>query len=265
MISIVIPTYNEADVIEQTLTRAAAALAKTGECFELIVVDDSSPDGTADISEALASKLPVRVLRRPGRHGLATAVTAGWQAAQGDVLGVMDGDLQHPPEVLAGLVQALKRDSIDLVIASRYVNGGGTTDWSWLRVIISWGATRLARLALPGVLAGIADPMSGMFLVRADALRGVLLDPVGYKILLEVLAKARYTTVVEIPYVFTRRPVGSSKLGIRQYWEYLRHVARLAGSGYRPVRAESLPANLRPTFISSATEKYIGGGRQIAP
>src|SRR5881398_547231 len=114
MISIAIPTYNEAAVIEQTLRRASQSLGSSGEPFELIVVDDSSTDGTAELAEALAPELPVRVLRRPGRLGLATAVVDAWRLARGDLLGVMDADLQHPPEVLRDLARALREPSVDL-------------------------------------------------------------------------------------------------------------------------------------------------------
>ncbi len=230
MISVVIPTYNEGEVIQETLRRASGALKSSGEEFELIVVDDASADGTAERAEALAGELPVRVLRRNGRLGLATAVMAGWSLARGDVLGVMDADLQHPPEVLGDLAQALRRRSADLAVATRYTAGGGTSRWGPARRFISWGATHLADLALPWSLGVLKDPMSGMFFVRASALRGVSLDPIGYKILLEVLAKARYREVVEVPYVFTERSRGSSKLGAKQYLEFLAHLLRLARS-----------------------------------
>lgn len=230
MISVVIPTYNEAAVIEETLRRAAAALRTAGEEFELIVVDDASADGTPELAEALSRELPVRVLRRPGRLGLATAVLDGWARARGDVLGVMDADLQHPPEVLGSLVGALRSSGAELAMASRYAAGGGTSEWSWIRHFMSWGATHLAASVLPLTLAGVSDPMSGMFLVRASALQGVQLNPLGYKVLLEVLAKGRYRNFVEVPYVFEQRGRGSSKLGPRQYAEYLFHLARLARS-----------------------------------
>ena len=230
MISVVIPTYNEAAVIEETLRRAAQALASSGEAFELIVVDDSSTDGTAELVERLAPEQPVRVLRRPGRLGLATAVVDGWNLARGDLLGVMDADLQHPPEVLAGLVRALREPSADVAIASRYRAGGGTSDWSWSRRLMSKLATHIASTVLPWTLGNVTDPMSGMFALRAAALDGVKLDPTGYKILVEVLAKARSRAVVEVPYVFDRRGGGSSKLGGRQSLEYLVHLVRLAGA-----------------------------------
>ena len=230
MISVVIPTYNEAAVIEETLRRAAASLRRPGQDFELIVVDDSSGDGTAELAESLSDELPVRVLRRPGRLGLATAVIDGWNVARGDVLGVMDADLQHPPEVLSSLAEAIREDDVDIVVASRYIAGGGTSQWSWLRRFMSKGATHLAACVLPLTLADVSDPMSGMFFVRASAISGVRLNPLGYKILLEVLAKARRRAYVEVPYVFEQRGRGSSKLGARQYLEFLLHLARLAGS-----------------------------------
>src|SRR5271157_1340795 len=134
MISIVLPTYNEARSIQEVLRRASEALRKTGEDHELIVVDDSSPDRTADLAEALASEIPVRVLRRPGRQGLATAVVDGWGVARGEVLGVMDADLQHPPEVLTGLANALRDQNVDMAMATRSGPGGGSAeDWSWMR------------------------------------------------------------------------------------------------------------------------------------
>jgi dolichol-phosphate mannosyltransferase len=228
MVSIVIPTYNEAASIQETLRRAAASLRKSGAEFELIVVDDSSGDGTAELAEALAGELPVRVLRRPGRLGLATAVLHGWGKARGGFLGVIDADLQHPPEVLADLVAALGSQKVGLAVATRYVPGGGTSGWSWVRRFISWAGGRLAATVLPWTLDGVHDSGSGMFLVRKEALEGVQLNPVGYKTLLEVLARGRYRQIAEVPYVFEKRERGRSKLGARQYLEYLLHLGRLA-------------------------------------
>ncbi|MGD1102463.1 MAG: glycosyltransferase family 2 protein [Terriglobia bacterium] len=231
MISVIIPTYNEAGVIEETLRRAAAALRSAGEDFEFVVVDDASADGTAERVESLAHKLPARVLRRPGRMGLATAVLDGWATARGDVWGVMDADLQHPPETLTPLAAAM-RQGADLAIGSRYVPGGGTSDWTRVRRFISRTATHMAATVLPLKLAAVGDPMSGIFMVRASALRDAQLNPLGYKILLEVIAKAHYRKLVEVPYVFQERERGASKLGTRQYVEYLQHLVRLAvGTG----------------------------------
>jgi dolichol-phosphate mannosyltransferase len=228
MISLVLPTYNEAASIQEVLKRASDALRATGEEFELIVVDDASPDGTAEFAQASAEKLPVRVVGRPRRSGLALAVVDGWRVARGDVLGVMDADLQHPPEVLTSLVVAMRNGNADLVIGSRSGPGGGTADWSWGRRLTSWVAMHVAACVLPWTLAEVRDPMSGMFLVRRCALEGVRLEPAGYKILLEVLAKGHYRELTEVPYMFGPRGRGNSKLGARQSLEYVLHLARLA-------------------------------------
>jgi dolichol-phosphate mannosyltransferase len=231
MTSVVFPTYNEARSIQEVLRRASAALREAGEDHELIVVDDSSPDGTAGLAEALASEIPVRVLQRPGRQGLATAVVAGWSIARGDVLGAMDADLQHPPEVLARLATALRNQNAEVAIATRSGPGGGSAEeWSWMRRLNSWGARHLAACVLPRTLAKVRDPMSGMFLVRARALEGVRLEPTGYKILLEVLGKAHYRALAQVPYMFLARSSGSSKLGMRESLQYLVHLGRLARS-----------------------------------
>jgi len=177
--------------------------------------------------ESLALELPLRVLRRPGRLGLATAVLDGWAAARGDVWGVLDADLQHPPETLTPLAAAIHQGA-DLAIGSRYVPGGGTSDWTWVRRFISRTATHMAATVLPLKLAVVGDPMSGIFMVRACSLRDAQLSPLGYKILLEVIAKAHYKKLVEVPYVFQERERGASKLGARQYVEYIRHLGRLA-------------------------------------
>ena len=227
MVSLIVPTFNESASIETTLRRAAAAIHSSGERFEIIVVDDSSPDGTSEIVRRLSTELPVRLLQRSGRNGLASAIVAGWQIAQGDVLAVMDADLQHPPEVLTSLL-ATVRSGAEIAIASRTGEGGGSNNWSCARQFTSWTAKHVASCVLPLTLANIHDSMSGMFMLKASILRGATLQPMGYKILLEVLAKANYRSAVEVPYMFGPRESGSSKLGTRQMWEYFLHLARLA-------------------------------------
>jgi dolichol-phosphate mannosyltransferase len=228
MISVVVPTYKEAKSIQEVIRRSGIALSRAGEEYELIVVDDNSGDGTAELAEELSSEYPVRVIRRAGRMGLATAVVDGWRLARGDMLGVIDADLQHPPEILGALVSALHQSNANLAVASRYIAGGGTSDWGFSRRLISNGATHMAASVLPLKLAAVSDPMSGMFVVRADAIAVTDLTPLGYKILLEVLAKGRINHVVEVPYEFEERTLGSSKLGPRQYAEYVAHLIQLA-------------------------------------
>lgn len=230
MISIVIPTLNEANTIEETIRRTTAALDQLGGKFELIVVDDASSDGTAERVEGLTSELPVRILRRVGKRGLATAVVDGWAMAEGDVLGVMDADLEHPPEVLAELAAALDRSRSDLALASRYAGLSGSRGQSIIQRVMSWGAAHLAATVLPLKLRDVTDPMSGMFVVRAKAVQGINLAPTGYKILLEVLGKGRIRKTVEVPYQADERAHRGSKLGVRQYAQYLAHLLRLARS-----------------------------------
>lgn len=228
-LSLVIPTYNERENINAVIQRVYTTLTSTDNEFDVIVVDDDSPDETWRLAEDMTAEYPaLKVIRRCNERGLATAVVAGWKAARGDILGVMDGDLQHQPEILKKMLEALSTSAVDVVIASRHVGGGGVSDWNVIRRAISWGATGLATLVLPGILRHVRDPMSGYFLLRRSVLDGVVLAPRGYKILLEVLAKGKYRSVKEVPYIFEERKIGSSKLGPRQYYEYLLHLGRLA-------------------------------------
>ena len=199
MLSLVVPTYNERHNLPTLLERLEAALADCGEPFEVIVVDDDSPDGTSAAARSLQSRFPwLQVLTRKHQRDLSTAVLAGWFEGRGDILGVIDGDLQHPPELLPTLLHRLKETGADLEIASRHVRGGGVSRWSPLRRLISWVATLMAGFVLPGTLSRVRDPMSGFFLVRRAVIEGAPLRPVGYKILLEVLAKGEYQKVVEV-------------------------------------------------------------------
>lgn len=229
MISVVVPTYNEAGNIQKLVERAGASLALSGEPYELIIVDDNSSDGTGDRVRSLQADRPwLRLIVRTEDRGLSTAVMAGWQAAQGDVLGCMDADLQHPPEVLAKLIGTLRTSGADVVVASRHVTGGGVSEWSLTRRFVSWTASLLATLAVPGVLREVRDPMSGFFLLRRDVIREATLRPRGYKILLEVLAKGTYTRVSEVPYIFEERVEGGSKIGHAVMWDYLVHLVRIS-------------------------------------
>ena len=229
MLSLVIPTFNERRNIVALIRRVVRTLEKVLDSFEVIVVDDDSPDKTWEVVQELAKEHPyLKVIRRCEERGLATAVVAGWKVARGEILGVIDGDLQHPPEILAKLVRAISTTPTEIVVASRHVGEGGVSDWSLTRRFVSWGATGLATLVIPGVLRDVRDPMSGYFLLRRSVIKSVQLNPTGYKILLEVLAKGTYRFVQEVPYVFEERKEGSSKLGPQQYREYLLHLGRLA-------------------------------------
>lgn len=229
IVSLVIPTYNERENIGLLIKHVHAVLEEVGLPFEIIVVDDDSPDRTWEVVESLQHEYrALRVIRRTNDRGLATAVVHGWSEARGEILVVMDGDLQHPPEVIASLMKALNLDNVDLAVASRHVEGGGVSRWNFLRRGVSWFATLIATWVLPGTLRTIRDPMSGYFALRRSVIAGCCLQPEGYKILLEVLARGRYRSVEEVPYTFVERQRGGSKLGPRQCWEFVTHMLRLA-------------------------------------
>ncbi|MCL6649776.1 MAG: glycosyltransferase family 2 protein [Chloroflexi bacterium] len=233
-ISVIVPTYNERDNVRPLVDRMRRALA--GLDFEVVFVDDSE-DETHEVIARLAKEDPrIRLVRRTGRRGLATAVVDGVAVARGGICCVLDADLQHPPEALRLLLRALEATAADVAVASRYVPGGSYRTFTCGRRLASWVATMLARLLIRRARL-IADPMSGFFAFRRAILDGIVLRPVGYKILLEVLTRARIRKVAEVPYAFDARAGGRSKLTLRQNWEYLAHLARLARAHPEDLRA----------------------------
>jgi dolichol-phosphate mannosyltransferase len=227
-LSLVLPTYNEVKNVEEMCRRLSALLDATlGDAYEIIVVDDDSPDGTWETAQRLTLVYPrLRVVRRVGERGLSSAVIRGWQVAKGEVLAVIDADLQHPPEVVLKLWNEVEQGA-DLAVASRHVEGGGVSDWGMVRRILSRGAQAIGLLILPSVVGRVSDPMSGYFMVRRIALQGVTLQPVGYKILIEILGRGNIRWIAEAPYVFRERTEGESKVTGKLYIEYLRHLLRL--------------------------------------
>lgn len=226
--SLVIPTYNESGNIERIIQQLSAMLDEVlPNNYELIVVDDDSPDHTWELAAALISEYPgLRVMRRETERGLATAVIRGWQVAQGKVLGVIDGDLQHPPDTLLRLLSEMESGA-DLAVASRHVAGGGVSTWSATRRFLSRGAQLLGLMILPRVISRVSDPMSGYFLVRRGAIANQTLNPVGYKILIEVLGRGAIEQIAEVGYVFQEREEGESKVTWKQYMDYIHHLLRL--------------------------------------
>ncbi|AEC51491.1 dolichol-phosphate mannosyltransferase [Pyrococcus sp. NA2] len=222
-ISIIVPTYNERDNLEELFSRINASLK--GYDYEIIVVDDDSPDRTWEKALELSKLYPVRVIRRIGEKGLSSAVIRGFSEAKGDVFVVMDADLQHPPEVIPSLIEGIV-EGYDIVIASRYVDGGRVENWPLYRKLISKGAIMIGRLALPKI-SKIKDPVSGFFALRREVVEGVELNPIGFKILMEILVKGRYSRVKEVPFTFSTRRFGESKLKGKTMINYLRHVYRL--------------------------------------
>jgi dolichol-phosphate mannosyltransferase len=227
-LSLVLPTYNEAVniavVVEQLVISLDAVPALT---YEIIIVDDDSPDRTWEKALELSRQYPqVRAIRRHGERGLSTAVLRGWQSARGEVFGVMDADLQHPPETAAELWRAMKHGA-DVAVASRHIDGGGVSNWSIQRRIVSRCAQMIGLVVLPEVTGKVSDPMSGYFMIRRSALEGRELKPLGYKILMEVLARGDVSKISEVPYVFREHPDRASKLSPGVCGQYLEHLARI--------------------------------------
>lgn len=233
--SIVIPTYNEAAGIGKLLSALNDVFRANSLDGEIIVVDDDSPDGTGAVVDELSKTLPVRCLHRSGKLGLSSAVIDGWgiARAQSVALGAMDADFSHDPGALPKMVAALQTGGYGLAVGSRYVPGGGVENWPARRIITSRVACWLAR-----PLTNVKDVTSGYFLVRRDALTDVALDPIGFKIGLEVIAKAHYGKALEVPYVFTDRVAGESKLNQREIFNYLKQLGRLYSGRLRPQTAQ---------------------------
>lgn len=215
-----VPTYREADNVDELVRRVDRALK--GIDWELIVVDDDSPDGTAERVRARARQdRRVRVLQRVGRRGLSSACIEGMLATSAPFLAVMDGDLQHDETLLPRMLEAAKVENLDIVVGSRYVPGGELGDWSGRRQGMSRLATRLGQLL---IRTDLKDPMSGFFLVRAEVIQENVrrLSGVGFKILLDIFSAARRPLRFrELPLRFRQRQAGTSKLDNAVVWEYL--------------------------------------------
>ncbi len=224
--SVVVPTFNESANIRTLLDDLTAALK--GLDYEIIVVDDDSPDRTWEIVENYGKAEPrVRILRRTTERGLSTAVIAGWQAAKGKYLAVIDGDGQHPPEALRRLLEHIGKSGEDLVAGTRKSSGGSTGDWNLWRVFVSWVATSMAKVLFPFRLRNLGDPMGGLFCFRREVISGKVLSPIGYKIMLEVIIRGRPAKIGEVPYTFLTRKAGASKMGSKEIFRYLRHLLRM--------------------------------------
>jgi dolichol-phosphate mannosyltransferase len=219
-LSIIVPTYNEVANVPVLLDAVARALPDTR--WEMVFVDDNSPDDTAGLVRALArTDARVRVVHRVGRRGLSSACVEGIMATAAPYVAVMDADLQHDEAILPAMLDRLKAGGIDLVVGSRYVEGGGLGEWNARRQAMSRLATRVAQRL---TRTPIADPMSGFFMLTRDAFLRSLpdLSTVGFKILLDIAASAPTPLrVAEVPYTFRTRQHGESKLDSLVLWEYL--------------------------------------------
>jgi dolichol-phosphate mannosyltransferase len=254
-LSIILPTYNESQNIVRMIDSIATALPE-GMSAEIIIVDDNSPDGTGDIAEEYAKglsdkRLRIEIMRRPEKLGLSSAILAGAQSACGDIIVVMDSDMSHPPQTIPHMIEEM-RGEWDIVVASRYVKGGAIAGWPFKRKVMSKGATKIARYSL-GIQ--IKDPMSGFFAFRRHIINGIKFDSIGYKMLLEMLVKAKGARVKEIPYTFINRRFGASKLDSKVAIDYVRAVWRL----YRYGRTAPAEGRSSVRFFSKAGRFYTVG------
>jgi len=224
-VSIVVPTYRESENLPLLVPRIDAALRGADLSGEIVIVDDDSRDGSVEAVAALAEAgLPVRIIVRQGERGLSTAVLRGFDESAGEYLLCMDADLSHPPEAIPGMVELLTSGQADFVLASRFCPGG-STDAEW--GVFRWLNSKVAQL-LARPLTRLADPMSGFFaLPREVYARAASLNPIGYKIALELMIKCDCRRIREVPIHFADRRLGQSKLNVREQVNYLRHLRRL--------------------------------------
>lgn len=224
LVSIIVPTLNEAENIPLLVARVAVAMQ--GRPWEMLIVDDNSQDSTPQVCDELAATQPVRLLiRAQPANGLSGAVLHGMREARGELLLVMDADLQHPPEKIPDLLRVLESGQGDFALGSRYSSGGSMEgEWGAFRRLNSSVATLLAR----PFAGNVKDPMSGFFALKRTTYQGAQqLTPLGYKIALELICKCRVKNVVEVPIHFGLRQHGQSKLSLKQQFHYLQHLSRL--------------------------------------
>jgi dolichol-phosphate mannosyltransferase len=221
-LALVVPTYNERDRLPDLVRAIFNVYAAGGIDGELVIVDDNSPDGTGKLADELALRYPIRVLHRPGKLGLGTAVIDGFALSEAEIVGVIDADLSHPPDLVPRMLRAMQDARADFVIGSRYVPGGGTKNWELSRVLMSKFACQLARGLTP-----VKDVTSGFFLIRRDLARGVEISAGGFKICLELLIRSAPKLVIEVPYVFAGRTAGESKMNLAEATGYLKQLRDL--------------------------------------
>jgi len=225
-LALVIPTLREADNILGVLDQVRFILDPVNVAYEILVVDDDSRDGTDALVSAVTAQDPrVRLIVRKGETGLSGAILFGWQNTDASILGVMDADLQHPPEILPQLLQAILEGS-DLAIGSRYTLGGELGAWNPLRKFLS-AAAIWVTWPLQSARARAKDPMSGLFMVRRSCLSHVNFQKTGFKLLLEVLVRGDIQSVKEIPFAFGLRRRGFSKANLKVGWDYALLLVKL--------------------------------------
>jgi len=234
VLSIIIPTYNEKENIKELAEKIFCIFKQNNIEGEIVVVDDNSPDGTGSVAEKLKDKYAIEVVHRPRRLGLASAVTNGFIAARGDVLCVMDADLSHPPEAIPDMFRLIQEEKADFVVGSRYVKGGSSKEWPFIRRFISSLSCSLTR-----GLTGVKDATSGYFMIKKEVIKDAVLKPKGFKICLEIIVRGTYKSICEVPIIFTDRKHGKSKLGFSESIKYGVHLIELYSHKF-PLMAQFL-------------------------
>jgi len=257
-VSIIIPTYNESENIIKVLKSIDEHIPED-IATEALIVDDNSPDGTGKIVENYINGTrnkpgyTIEVIHRKTKSGLSSAILDGIQHSTGETVVIMDSDFSHPPKIIPQLVEEIKTSKCDIVIASRFVPGGAINGWSTKRKLISKTAKGIAKAGL-GV--NESDPMSGFFAFKRNILDGIKFDAIGYKMLLEILVKTKGAKVKEIPYTFTDRTRGSSKLDSSTMLDYVKSVWKLYRYGHT-AKVNDTRTSVR--FISKASRFYTVG------
>ncbi|MFT3983197.1 MAG: polyprenol monophosphomannose synthase [Lachnospiraceae bacterium] len=249
-LSIVVPTYNEMENVGNLVNQIDYALREIS--YEIIFVDDSTDNTPVMIQRVQKENPHVRLEHRETEKGLATAVLKGFSMADGDYVAVMDADLQHPPAILRSMY-AVMESGADFCVPSRFIPGGSDGGLGPYRKLVSGVARYIGKILLP-CLRNITDPTSGLFMFKRKVIQGSDLKPIGWKILVEVLALGSYSSVVEIPYKFQARPAGESKLSSKVTLEYLKQVAGLIKRGKR--QRNVTVTKWTPEMTKAAEKKY---------
>jgi dolichol-phosphate mannosyltransferase len=226
-LALVVPTLNEAGNIDTVLRELTDALSEAQYEYEIVVVDDGSTDGTVERVREWTKQDPrIRVLSRVGERGLAGAVLYGWSQSRANLLGVIDADLQHPPELLPELLKAA--EDADIAIASRYAQDHGTKGWNPVRAAVSRLSTLAAAPLMHKKNLRVTDPMSGFFVIHRRCIEGLTFQTTGFKLLLEILVRGRIQKANEVPYHFGLRKAGRSKANATVAFHYLHLLSRLS-------------------------------------
>ena len=261
-LSIIIPTYNESQNIINILRRIETVIPKN-IFAQTIVVDDNSPDGTAKLVEEYINNIKkfanntVDIIHRKAKSGLSSAILNGIKEAKGETIVVMDSDLSHPPQIILKMIDTFRKYQCDIVVASRYIKDGKIENWPLKRKIISKTATKITKRFLS---IDAKDPLSGFFAFKRTILDGKKFDAIGYKLLLEIIVKTKGVNIKEIPYTFTDRQIGKSKLDFQTMTDYVKSVWRL----YKSSKPKSTEKRSSVKFLSKAARFYTVGASGLA-